>query len=469
MRKPTLLISLIPVVVLVALLTYCIFVFGDEMLAGPSQLVLALATALAGAIAVLWYKTTWQSIENEMVHAISTTMPACLIILMMGGICGAWMHSGIIPTMIYYGLDIISPRWLLMTSCILSAVVSLCIGSSWTTIGTIGVGLLGIGRTLGLEDCWVAGAIISGAYFGDKISPLSETTNLASSVTGVPLFTHIKGMLHTTIPSFLIALITYIIIGLMSSDVNEGAQAIASAEGMTTETMQQFLDETFFISPFLLLVPIIIFYMIYKGIPAVVTLFVGMLIGMFMIMYDAGCPTAFRAAFGAMEGNSEHEIINNLTGTGGIAGMLNVIWLIIMSMSFGAVMEVSGMLGCITNALMKIMTGRISTVAITGASGIFLNCTTGDQCLAIVLPAKMYHEAYDRLKFPKRLLSRTIEDFGTVTSVLVPWNSCGMTQSMVLGVSTLVYAPFAIFCWISPIMSLLVATIKNLKFGKSNS
>ena len=213
-QKPSVVISMIPVVLLVGLLSYCITVFGDGMLSGPSQLVLTLCTGVVVAISMVVYKQTWQELEKAMVVGISRSMSANLILLMVGGLCGTWMHSGIIPTMIYYGLEVISARWLLITSCVLCAMVSLCIGSSWTTIATIGVGLMGIGRTLGLEDGWVAGAIISGAYFGDKMSPLSETTNLASSISDVPLFTHIKNLLHTTVPTLLITLVAFTVVGL---------------------------------------------------------------------------------------------------------------------------------------------------------------------------------------------------------------------------------------------------------------
>ena len=459
-KTPSIWVSLIPVVILIGLLSFSVTIYGDEMLSGPSQLVLAISAAIAVGIAMLGYGHKWEDLEESMVHSISRTMPANLILLMVGGLCGTWMHAGIIPTMIYYGLDVISAKWLLITACVLSSLVSLCIGSSWTTIATIGVGLIGIGRTLGIEDWWVAGAIISGAYFGDKMSPLSETTNLASSTAGVPLFTRIRNMLYTTVPSIAVTLLVYLIVGLVvdASSVMVDASA-ASAE------MQKHLNENFLISPWLLLIPLGVFYLIYKGLPATVVLFIGMMLGAIIVCFTSDFGFALNSAFGAVTHETGYEVIDSLTGTRGMAGMLNTVWLIIMSMCFGGVMERSGMLSCITSMLLKVMVGRVSTVFTTCLSCLFLNTTTGDQCLAIILPSKMYGEAYSKLRLPRRLLSRTLEDGGTVTSVLIPWNSCGMTQSTVLGVATLAYAPFAIFCWLSPIMTVAVAAIAS-KFGK---
>lgn len=450
-RKPSLLVSLIPVVVLISLLCFCVTIYGEDMLAGPSQLVLVIATALAVAIAILRYGFSWQELEDAMVQSISRTMSANIILLMVGGLCGTWMHSGIIPTMIYYGLDVISAQWLLVSACALCSLVSICIGSSWTTIATIGVGLIGIGRTLGIDDWWVAGAIISGAYFGDKMSPLSETTNLASSTTNVPLFDHIRNMFYTTIPSILITLLIYLVMGFF-----EGKE-LGSGGADSAREMQMHLKDNFLVNPWLLLVPVAVFYLIYRGLSATIVLFLGMLMGGAILLFSRSFDFALSCSFGAVNYETGYEAIDSLTSTRGMAGMLNTIWLILMSMSFGGVMEASGMLSCITRHLLRVMLGRFKTVLTTCLSCIFLNVTTGDQCLAIILPSKMYGKAYERQHLPANLLSRTLEDSGTVTSVLIPWNSCGMTQSTVLGVPTLVYAPFAFFCWLSPLMTLLVA------------
>ena len=454
-RKPSLSVSLIPVVVLIGLLSYCVTIYGDGMLSGPSQLVLLLATGLAAALAMLRYGIGWQALEEAMVQNIGRTMPANIILLLVGGLCGTWMHAGIIPTMIYYGLDVISARWLLLTACVLCSLVSLCIGSSWTTIATVGVGLIGIGRTLGIEEWWVAGAIISGAYFGDKMSPLSETTNLASSTSDVPLFEHIRNMLYTTVPSIAITLIIYLVMGLVGAGNHAGDAATSAME------MQQHLHENFLISPWLLLIPVTIFYLIYRGMSASVVLFLGMLMGGVVIVFTHSFEFALSCSFGSVSCESPYETVNSLTSTRGMGGMLNTIWLILMSMCFGGVMEVSGMLSCITRHLLRIMEGRFRTVLTTCLSCIFLNATTGDQCLAIILPSKMYGNAYTRQNLPRKLLSRTLEDSGTVTSVLIPWNSCGMTQATVLGVATFAYAPFAFFCWISPVMTVLASLLKG--------
>lgn len=458
MKSPSFGISLIPVILLVGLLSLSVTIYGDGMLEGPSQLVLVIATAVAAGIAMLVYGQKWEDLECAMVQSISRTMPANLILLMVGGLCGTWMHAGIIPTMIFYGLDVISARWLLLTACVLSAMVSLCIGSSWTTIATIGVGLIGIGRTLGLDDWWVAGAIISGAYFGDKMSPLSETTNLASSTSGVPLFTHIRNMLYTTVPSLVITLLIYFVAGIMGDASSASGDASVAAR-----EVQEHLTDNFFISPWLLLIPLGVFFLIYKGLSATVVLFIGMMVGAFIICCRQSFDFAMSSAFGAVSHETGYEVIDSLTRTRGMAGMLNTIWLILMSMCFGGVMERSGMLTCITQQLLKVMVGRVSTVFTTCLSCLFINVSTGDQSLAIILPSKMYGEAYKQLKLPAKLLSRTLEDSGTVTSVLIPWNSCGMTQSTVLGVATIAYAPFAFFCWISPLMTILVAAITGKK------
>ena len=460
-KKPSVVISMIPVVLLVGLLSYCITVFGDGMLSGPSQLVLTLCTGVVVAISMLVYKQSWQSLENAMVVGISRSMSANLILLMVGGLCGTWMHSGIIPTMIYYGLDVISARWLLLTSCVLCALVSLCIGSSWTTIATIGVGLMGIGRTLGLEDGWVAGAIISGAYFGDKMSPLSETTNLASSISDVPLFTHIKNLLHTTVPTLLITLVAFTVVGLTGGG---GADIDTNA----AVEMQHHLNATFPITMWLLLLPLLVFFLIYKGMAATMVLFIGMLLGGIIVCFTQGFDFAIECAFGEVGYTTGVDTIDSLTSTRGMGGMLYTIWLIICSMSFGGVMERSGMLESITEYLLKVIKGRTSAVATTCMSSIFLNVTTGDQIISIILPSKMYGSAFDRLKLPRKLMSRSLEDGGTVTSVLVPWNSCSMTQSTVLGVATTIYAPYTLFCWISPLMSVIAAFVKQYVMKKED-
>ena len=479
MKHPSLLVSLLPIAMLIALLSVSIYMFGDGMLAGPSQVVLILITGVICAIAIVGYKKKWSFLEDFMIGNIGSSMPACLILFMVGAICATWMQSGIIPTMIYYGLNVISARWFLLTACAICSLVSLCIGSSWTTIATVGVGLMGIGHTLGISDGWVAGAIISGAYFGDKISPLSETTNLASSIAGVPLFDHIRNMMKTTVPSISVTMVVFIIVGLLSSP---SAEATMDA----TQQMQSHLLDTFTISPLLFIVPLGVFYLIYKGLPAIIVLFLGALVAAVMMPFvqpqlveaivgagksgfTGGLECVMRVVFGGVSYETGNVGLNDLVSTSGMSGMLSTIWLIICSMCFGGAMEASGMLGTITESLLKMMRGRFKTVATTCLSCLFVNVAAGDQYLAIILPAKMYGEAFGKQNLEKKLLSRTVEDSGTVTSVLIPWNSCGMTQSTVLGVSTLVYAPFAIFCWLSPITTMLFAAFHSTRKSVSGT
>lgn len=479
MKHPSLLVSLLPIAMLIALLSVSIYMFGDGMLAGPSQVVLILITGVICAIAIVGYKKKWSFLEDFMIGNIGSSMPACLILFMVGAICATWMQSGIIPTMIYYGLNVISARWFLLTACAICSLVSLCIGSSWTTIATVGVGLMGIGHTLGISDGWVAGAIISGAYFGDKISPLSETTNLASSMAGVPLFDHIRNMMKTTVPSISVTMVVFIIVGLLSSP---SAEATMDA----TQQMQSHLLDTFTISPLLFIVPLGVFYLIYKGLPAIIVLFLGALVAAVMMPFvqpqlveaivgtgksgfTGGLECVMRVVFGGVSYETGNVGLNDLVSTSGMSGMLSTIWLIICSMCFGGAMEASGMLGTITESLLKMMRGRFKTVATTCLSCLFVNVAAGDQYLAIILPAKMYGEAFGKQNLEKKLLSRTVEDSGTVTSVLIPWNSCGMTQSTVLGVSTLVYAPFAIFCWLSPITTMLFAAFHSTRKSVSGT
>lgn len=471
MKQPSLAISLIPVVLLIGMLSGSIVIFGDEMLSGPSQIVLVFTTAVIIAISRIGYKTSWEQFENCMITNIANCFPSILILFMMGAICSAWMHSGIIPTMIYYGLEVISVKWFLVTACIISSLVSLCIGSSWTTIATIGVGLMAIGQTLGLHHGWVAGAIISGAYFGDKMSPLSETTNLASTMAGVKLFDHIRNMLRTTVPSIAITLLIFMFAGLLNDN-----NAVMQMESV--EQTQQELKQVFCISPWLLLVPAGLFYLLKRGVTAVVVLFFGALVAaVIMPIFNPGVVeyivghhlTGFKDCFESsmrvvgcsVSYDTGSSVINELVSTNGMGGLLNTIWLIICSMCFGGAMEASGMLGKITDSLLIMMKGRFATVVTTSASSLFVNLTTGDQSLAIILPAKMYGEAYSKQQLKPSLLSRTVEDSGTVTSVLIPWNSCGMAQSTVLGVATVAYAPYCFFCWISPIMTMIFALLHD--------
>ena len=458
--------ALIPLVVLILLLALTIHLFGGDAIAGGSQLSLLTASAVCTMLAMGIYRTKWQTLEDAIIANMRSATPAIIILLLIGAIAGTWMASGIIPTLIYYGLKILHPSIFLPASCIICAVISLLTGSSWTTIATIGVALMGVGRALGFEDGWIAGAIISGAYFGDKISLMSDTTVLASSTVEVPLFTHIKYMLITTTPSLLIALVVFAVVGFSG----------ATATVADTLTIEASLQQTFNISPWLLIVPLVTGLLIAKKLPAIVTLFASALmaaVAMIIAQPDivqqiaqtdvASALNSFKAVVQVVTTSSSvethNELLNNLVATRGMSGMMDTIWLIICAMCFGGVMYGSGMLSALSQIFLRLARRTVSVVGSTVCSGLFFNLATGDQYISIILTGRLFHQLYDERKLEGRLLSRSVEDSATVTSVLIPWNSCGMTQSTVLGVATLTYMPYCIFNIVSPLMSIIVAAI----------
>lgn len=471
-RYPHPLISLIPLIVLVLMIVVSVGFYGADAMNGANQVSMLLAAAVAAALSMFIYKTPWSIIEKGIVKTISDTTAAIIILLLIGMISGTWMISGVVPTLIYYGVQIISPQFYLVTSCIICAIVSIMTGSSWTTVATIGIALIGIGTALGIPEAWSAGAIISGAYFGDKISPLSDTTVLASSTAGVNLFDHIRYMLFTTIPSITIALIIFLIAGLQMDygtniDINDFLFS---------------LDNTFTITPWTMLVPVITGIMIAKKIPAIVTLFVASIAACICALIfqpqvlSAIAPDGnmiqgmLQTCFGSTALDSGNVNLNDLISTSGMAGMLNTVWLIICAVTFGGTMMATNMIQSITATIIRIVKGRISLVSTTVATGIFANVVTSDQYMSIILTGSMFKDVYRKLGFENRLLSRTTEDSVTVTSVLVPWNTCGLTQATVLGVPTLIYLPYCFFNIISPLMSIFIAAtgwkiIKN----KSNT
>lgn len=465
-RQPSILVSLIPLAVLVIFLALTINLFGGDAIAGGSQLSLLTASAVCTAIAIGVYRCSWQQLEEAFVENMRNATPALLILLLIGAIAGTWMASGVIPTLIYYGLKILHPSIFLPASCIICAIISLLTGSSWTTIATIGVALLGIGRALGFEDGWVAGAIISGAYFGDKISLMSDTTVLASSTSEVPLFKHIQYMLITTTPSLIIALVVFLIVGLSGT----------SATMTDTSAIEQALGQTFHLSPWLLIVPLITGLLIYKRLPAIITLFASATIAaVAMVIFQPEIilsitGTEASSAINSLKGiilaatsstsiETGNAMLNDLVATRGMGGMMNTVWLIICAMCFGGVMYGSGMLKAISQIFVRLARRTVSVVGSTVCSGIFFNLTTGDQYISIILTSNLFRRLYDDRSLERRLLSRSVEDSATVTSVLIPWNSCGMAQSTVLGVATLTYLPYCIFNLASPLMSILMAAI----------
>jgi NhaC family Na+:H+ antiporter len=465
-KIPHPLIAIIPVVVLIGFLAVAIALFGSDSLSGGSQIALLMGMAVCVCLSMAVYRTPWKTFEKQIKATLGEVSITLLILLCVGMLAGSWMISGIVPTLIYYGVQIMSPQFFLVSACVICALVSLLSGSSWTTIATIGVALLGIGHALGISEAWTAGAIISGAYFGDKMSPLSDTTILASSATGTDLFVHIRYMMLTTIPTFLITLTIFFIAGL--GNANGAALQVGEyVEG---------LERTFHISLWTLVVPLLTGIMIAKRVPSLIVLFasslmagvVALILQPHILCEIAGdnIPSASTLTrglaityYGATAINTGSVPLNELISTNGMAGMLNTIWLILCAMCFGAAMVASGMIESITRVIVRYVRNRLSLVSSTVGTGIFLNITTGDQFISIVLNADIYKEVYQQQGYESRLLSRTTEDAATVTSVLIPWNTCGMTQSTVLGVPTLTYLPYCFFNLLSPLMSIFIAAI----------
>lgn len=472
-RLPSWQVSLIPFVVLTLSLVVIIKIFGPDALSGGSQVCLLLASAVTAAISMFAYKNSWEILEFCILDNIRSVGTAILILLLIGAIAGTWMVSGIVPAMICYGMQVIYPAIFLAAACAICALVSLMTGSSWTTIATIGVALIGIGVALGFEPGWTAGAIVSGAYFGDKVSPLSDTTVLASSSSGTPLFTHIRYMMITTIPSLTIAMVIFLVASLMHRQV--GASQTAEFAGA--------LKSVFNITPWLLIVPALTGVLIVKKVPAVLTLFCAAVMAAVtglvaqpqavwavanpglpftdfsgLSFWDAckGITVTFYGSTAIQTGN---EAIDALISTRGMTGMLNTIFLIVCSVTFGGVLAGSGMLKSLTELFARLAHRAFTLVGATVGTGLVCNIVTGDQYISILLTSSLYKKLYERKGYENRLLSRSVEDSATVTSVLIPWNSCGMTQATVLKVPTLEYLPYSFFNILSPFMSVLVAAV----------
>jgi NhaC family Na+:H+ antiporter len=462
-RKANLFAALLPIFLLIALLTANVFLFEDT-LNGANQIALLLAASVAGLIAKR-IGLKWYNIREKVVSTISSAMPSILILLLIGSLAGTWMISGVVPAMIYYGLDLVNPGLFLFTAVIVSAIVSVATGSSWSTIATIGVALMGIGKALGINEPVVAGAIISGAYFGDKISPLSDTTNLAPAMAGTDIFTHIQYMLYTTIPSLTISLIIFLVIGFNAD--------FSTATG-SVETAKTAIADTFNISPLLFLVPVILLTIIILKTPPLPSLFAGSLLGaIFAIIFQpevvkevagvadnylkASYISVMQSMFGDVSLITSDQNVNDLISTSGMKGMLNTVWLILSAMVFGGMMESAGLLQRITEPVVKYARSTGSLVASAVCACIFFNITASDQYIAIVVPGRMFRKTFEEKGLKPEVLSRTLEDSGTMTSVLVPWNTCGATQSKVLGVATTDYLPYAFFNLISPLMTIFFA------------
>lgn len=464
-KKPGILLSLLPIVILIVMIVLGVRVFGDNLTGGPSQISLIITSAVVIFISMIYLKVPWSKIEESISTQISSTAMAIYILIMIGALTSTWMLSGIVPTLIYYGLKLIHPSVFLATSFILAAVVSILSGSSWTTCGTIGVALISAGSLLGIHPGWLAGAIISGAYFGDKRSPLSDSCNLSATIAGVDLYKHINYLLYTNLPAFILSLIVFLIVGFVSHP-NE-----VDVTRLLTD-----VTGSFDISPWFLLVPCFTIFMIYKKVPAFITLLISSILGAILAFFCQ--PHIVSQIYGDISGelnqfiyttlkmmstsvtvDAGNDMMNHLASTEGMLGMMNTVLLILCVVVFGGSLQASGMIHVITEKMVKLMNSTVSMVTATIATGIFCNITLSDQYMAIILPGKMFSETYRKKGYAPELLSRTIEDSSTVTSVLVPWNTCAVAQSTVLGVATLTYLPFCIFNLLSPIISIFVAAI----------
>ena len=466
--------ALLPVFALILMLFYNVFfVFGDDALSGSNQFILILGAAVAAIVGFI-NKTSYQKMLEEVSQNLKSTSGALLILLMVGALSGTWLVSGIIPTMIYYGLQLLNPTFFLVASVLICAIISIATGSSWTTSATVGIALMGIGDTLGISLGMTAGAVLSGSYFGDKMSPLSDTTNLAPAMAGAELFDHIKYMAITTVPTFVITLFLFLIIGF-NIEINGTPDISNKLEA---------IDQAFNISPWLLLVPIMVVVLIVKKTPPLVALLTGTLLAalasilaqpqILMSIAESetfNFETAYKGVMQSITVDTAVETssieLNDLFSAGGMKGMMDTIWLIICAMVFGGVMDAIGALSKISKVLLALASSTFGLFASTVASCLALNVTASDQYLALVVPGKMFKKAYQDKGLAPENLSRTLEDSGTVTSVLVPWNTCGAYQSSVLGVHVADYFIYAFFNWISPFMTLLVAglslKIKQLK------
>ncbi|MBT4297567.1 MAG: Na+/H+ antiporter NhaC [Flavobacteriaceae bacterium] len=469
--------SLFPIVLLIIFLTFNVYVYGDDAMGGSNQFILLLGAA-AGIGLGIFKGFKFSNMMSQVAENLKSVTGAIVILLFVGALSGTWLISGIIPSMIYYGLNILHPSIFLPACLIICAIISIATGSSWTTSATVGIALIGISKAIGVPVEMSAGAIISGAYFGDKLSPLSDTTNLAPAISGSDLFTHIKYLTITTIPTITISLIIFVILNFYMV-----------SSGTTDNTvLLEAINQTFNITPLIFIVPLIVIILIIKKTPPIIALFTGTILGaIFAIIFQQDILTqlsnssslTFDGAYSAIinsitidtnieSGNSE---LNDLFKSGGMFGMMNTIWLVISAMVFGGVMESIGALKTITTSLLNLGKSTFSLFASTAGSCLAINLTTSDQYLAIVIPGKMYEKAFKEKNLAPENLSRTLEDTGTVTSVLIPWNSCGAYQSGVLGVSVIDYFFYAIFNWLSFFMTLLVAglnyKIKKLEIKKA--
>ena len=461
LKTPPIFVPVLVILFLVTLLAFTIKTFGADSLAGGSQISLLITSGLCILLGLLCYGRKWEDFESQIKDSVGGIASAVIILLIIGALGGAWMISGVVPSLIYYGMEIVHPSIFLFATCLISAIVSLVIGSSWTTIATIGVALIGIGQAHGFNPAVVAGAIISGAYFGDKMSPLSDTTVVAASSAGTPLFEHIKYMVITVIPSMVITLVIFLVMGLTHQ-----------AEGLgSPDSLAMALQERFVISPWLLLVPVITCVLIALKMPPIITLMLStalaMVVGIFVqpdaVMEIAGGDSIFKGTmitlYGSTALHTDNALLAELISTNGMEGMLHTVWLVLCAMTFGACMKACGFVESMTAFCQRFIRNRVTLVGSTVFTGFFLNATTADQYLSIILTSNLFKGVFEKYGYENRLLSRSLEDGATVTSPLIPWSTCGMTHSTILGVSTFLYFPYCFFCYISPIVSIAIAAL----------
>lgn len=455
-------LALLPVVILIAALSWNVWVFGNDALSGSSQMIIILITGLAAAIG-LWRGVSWKDQQESIVSTIGNAMPSIIILLLVGALASVWLLSGTVPVLVYYGVKLLNPAIFLVACCIACALTSLVSGSSWSTAATIGVAMVGVGRALEIPDGMIGGAIISGSYFGDKVSPLSDTTNLAAAVTETPLFDHIRYLFLTTGPSILISLIAFTILGLNLE---------TSASSVDVDVVLTAIDERFNINLLLLLPAVITLGLIMKKVAAIPALFVGILVGaVFAVIFQQDLLQDLMSSYdqyglysvimvtlyGGVDVVTSNVMLNDLFSASGMEGMLGTIWLILAAMAFGGVLEACGMLARIMQSIKSLANSFFSLVACTAGTCIVTNISTSDQYISVAIPGRMYAGLYKEMGYASQNLSRTLEDTGTVTSVLIPWNTCGAFHAGVLGIGTLAYLPYCFFNLLSPLMTLFFA------------
>lgn len=462
-RTPTLVEALVPVVSLILMLALSVYLFGSDASSGPIQIVLILGAAIAAIIAIR-KGHEWVEIQRAIVAGIGTAMGAILILLSVGGLIGTWLMSGTVPSLIYYGLQLLDPQLFFAACCLICAIASLATGSSWTVAGTLGVALIGVSYGLGLSPAIAAGAVISGAYFGDKMSPLSDTTNLAPAVVGADLFDHIRHMAWTTAPAFLVALLLFLVVGLRTDVPSDTA---AFVDLLAT------LEAGFNITPLALIPLVVVFFLAVRKVPPLPTILAGALLGGVMAVIlqpevvlefaDAGeLPVPLAMTKGIVLALSDGYVsttgvaeVDDLLTRGGMSSMLVTIWLILAALAFGAVMEHGGMLLRLIRSSLQAAKTTGSLVAAVAMSCIGMNIVAADQYISVVLPGKMFKAEFQKRNLDARNLSRILEDSGTMTSALVPWNTCGAYMAATLGVPTAAYLPFAFFNLLSPLVTVL--------------